>query len=166
MISIRAFHPDDEPHLIELANNERVTRYLRDHFPRPYTRRDALYWIEEGSGNELGQHFAVSLNGNCIGSVGVFWGRDEYRYGGEVGYWVGEPYWGRGYATRAVELLSEWLLANTSLLRFEARVIDRNLASMRVLEKCGFQREGIYRRAVCKRGVVHDEHVYSRLRDS
>ena len=166
MVTLRAFHPDDEPRLIELANNERVTRYLRDHFPRPYTRRDARYWIEEGSSNALGQHFAISLGGDCIGSTGVFWERDEYRYSGEIGYWLGEPFWGKGYATEALGLLNTWLLENTELQRFYARVVDANIASTRVLEKCGYQREGVLRRAVWKRGAFYDEHVFSLIRHS
>jgi len=164
MISIRAFHPDDEHRLIELANNDRVTRYLRDHFPKPYTQQDARYWIEEGSSNALGQHFAISLRGDCIGSVGVYWGQGEYRLSGEVGYWLGEPYWGLGHATAALTLLTDWLLDSTELERFYAQVIDVNLASMRVLEKCGYEHEGIHRRAVCKRGSIHDEHTFSRVR--
>lgn len=166
MISIRAFHPDDEPRLTELANNPRVTRYLRDHFPRPYTRHDAHYWITEGSSNALGQHFAICLNGDCIGGVGIYWGKDEYRFSGEVGYWLGERYWGKGYATEALNLLTEWLLTETELQRFYALVIELNHASMRVLEKCGYQLEGIHRSAICKHDVHYDEHVFSRLRPS
>lgn len=165
VITLRAFHPDDESSLIALANNERVTRYLRDNFPRPYTRRDARYWIEEGSSNDMGQHFAIALDGECIGGAGVYWGKGEFQYSGEIGYWLGEPYWGRGYATRALRLLTNWILANTELHRLYAQVIEPNQASIRVLEKGGYEREGILRKAVCKRGVIYDEQLFSKIRD-
>ncbi len=164
MISIRAFHPDDEPQLIELANNESVTRYLRDNFPKPYTRRDARYWIEEGSSNDLGQHFAISLDGDCIGGTGVYWGRGEFRFVGEIGYWLGEPFWGKGYASAALGLLTEWVFKHTELQRLFAHVVEPNLASMRVLEKNAYEKEGVLRKAVCKRGVIYDEHLFSRVR--
>ncbi len=164
MISIRAFHPDDEPQLIELANNESVTRYLRDNFPKPYTRRDARYWIEEGSSNDLGQHFAISLDGDCIGGTGVYWGRGEFRFVGEIGYWLGEPFWGKGYASAALGLLTEWVFNHTELQRLFAQVVEPNLASMRVLEKNAYEKEGVLRKAVCKRGVIYDEHLFARVR--
>ncbi len=163
MISLRAFHPDDESQLIELASNDQVTRYLRENFPRPYTRRDARYWIEEGSSNAIGQHFAIALSGECIGGTGVYWGQGEYRYAGEVGYWLGQPYWGRGYATEALALLNEWIKRNTDLQRLYAQVLHPNTASQRVLEKNGYQLEGVLRQSVCKRGVFYDEHVFALL---
>ncbi len=163
MITLRAFHSDDEARLVELANNVNVTRFLRDQFPRPYTTIDARYWIEEGSCDRHGQHFAVCLHGLCIGSIGVFWGEREYRYSAEVGYWLGQPYWGKGYASEALAQLQLWLEENTQLHRLYALVLECNPASMRVLEKNGYAREGILRHAVMKDGAFYDEHLFARV---
>ena len=164
MISLRAFHRDDEANLVALANNERVTRYLREQFPRPYSKFDARYWIDEGSLGPEGQHFAISLAGECIGSIGIFWGEREYRYSGEIGYWLGEPFWGKGYASAALLELTDWLLDETELQRFYALVVEQNIASMRVLEKCGYRCEGVQSQAVFRNDQFHDEHLYVRLR--
>ncbi|MBB3046785.1 RimJ/RimL family protein N-acetyltransferase [Litorivivens lipolytica] len=164
MITLRAFRSDDEKQLVSLANNPRVTRFLRDQFPRPYTRRDAQYWIDEGSSSREGQHFCISLHGECIGSIGVFWGKREYRYSGEVGYWLGEPFWGMGYASEALSQFTDWLEQDSLLERFYAMVVPENVSSCRVLEKCGYECEGRARRSIYRDGQWQDELIYAKLR--
>jgi RimJ/RimL family protein N-acetyltransferase len=81
-----------------------------------------------------------------------------------MGYWLGEPYWGRGWMTRAVQAASEWALDDYKLIRVFAHVFSHNVGSMRVLEKAGFEREGIMRRSAIKNGVVLDQVLYAKVR--
>lgn len=83
----------------------------------------------------------------------------------EIGYWLGEPYWGRGIVTRAVAAVTEHAFETLQLVRVEAEVFEGNMGSMRVLEKCGYEREARMRKAVVKRGVVMDAFLYARVRE-
>ena len=83
----------------------------------------------------------------------------------EIGYWIGEPYWGRGIATAAARGLTAFGFERLALRRIEAPIYAPNKASMRVLEKCGYVCEGIMRDAVIKNGQLLDAHLYARLYD-
>jgi RimJ/RimL family protein N-acetyltransferase len=81
----------------------------------------------------------------------------------EIGYWLGEPFWGRGIATAAVAAFTAHAFADLGLRRVFARVLEWNPASARVLEKCGYALEGRLRRSALKDGKVADELLYARL---
>jgi RimJ/RimL family protein N-acetyltransferase len=83
-----------------------------------------------------------------------------YRKTAEIGYWIAEPYWGRGIATEAVRLLKHYAFASFDILRLQAEVFQHNTASMRVLQKNGFMQEAIHHRAVIKNGVLMNNHLW------
>ncbi len=143
--------------------NPRVAVNLRDHFPHPYTLEDGEEWLRAALVQDPEVNFALATDRELIGSIGLKLGEDVYRHAAEVGYWLGEPFWSRGIATRAVRALSDWAFADFGLLRLHAYVFGDNTASMRVLEKAGFEREGVQRRAVVKSGRVLDQILYGRL---
>ena len=87
-----------------------------------------------------------------------------YRRSAEIGYWLAEPFWGQGIATRAVRALSDWAFASFDLVRIFAAVFETNPASARVLEKAGFALEGRLRQSITKNGRTFDELLYARLR--
>ena len=91
-------------------------------------------------------------------------GRDIARLSAEMGYWLGEEFWGRGLATRAVTAASEWAFDNYKLTRVFAMAFSHNAASIRVLEKAGFEREGLLRRSAIKNGVVLDQILFAKVR--
>jgi RimJ/RimL family protein N-acetyltransferase len=100
-----------------------------------------------------------------VGGIGLHPREDVERFSAEIGYWLGETFWGRGIATAAVQTLSQHVLRTTEIFRIYAHVYASNLASMRVLEKAGFEREAILRRSAVKNGVVIDRAVYTIMRD-
>ena len=96
--------------------------------------------------------------------IGFKLGTDIARLTAEMGYWLGEQYWGRGLMTRAVQAASEWALDEYKLTRIFAMVFSHNVGSVRVLEKAGFEREGTMRRSAIKNGVVLDQVLYAKVR--
>ena len=103
---------------------------------------------------------AVVYNGNIAGSIGVMEKEDVYRKSIEIGYFLGERYWGKGIATTAVGLLVEYIKNNFDVIRIYAEVFSHNAASMKVLEKNGFHLEGVRKKAVIKNNVLMDDFVW------
>jgi RimJ/RimL family protein N-acetyltransferase len=154
----------DKASLVRHANNPRIWRNVRDAFPHPYTDADAEAFIA-GASSGRDWAYAIEVNGEAAGGIGIHRREDVERYSVEMGYWLGETLWGRGIATAAVQTLSQYILRNTEIFRIYAYVYAWNPASIRVLEKAGFEREAILRRSVVKDGVVLDRALYALTRD-
>jgi RimJ/RimL family protein N-acetyltransferase len=161
-LTIRSWRIDDAPHIAPLANNRAIWRNLRDRFPHPYTVADAEAFIAASLAREPEAQFAITLEDAAIGSIGLIPGTDIYRRSAEFGYWLGEPYWGRGYASEAIRGVSDWALEHLGLARLYAMVFTWNPASARALEKGGFVRESTARCAAFKDGELVDEWVYAK----
>lgn len=137
---------------------------MRDAFPYPYTMDHAVQWLTHTIENTKDILFAIDINGEAVGGIGVMPRTDVYRKSAEIGYWLGEIYWGKGFATEAVYVMTEYALANTELVRIFAEVFERNKASLRVLEKSGYYLESIAKKAVIKNEILMDEYVMVRLK--
>jgi len=161
---VREFHSDDVEGLVRHANNANVARHLEDRFPHPYTEEKAREWLAHVAEQDPLTHFAIATQEEVIGGIGFHIREDVYRRTAELGYWLGETYWGRGIATRAVRGVTSWAFENFPLERIQARVFETNPASCRVLEKAGFTYEGRLRRSVLKINVLMDQVVYAILR--
>jgi len=159
-IKFRRLDKTDARGLVKLAGDKRIWNNLRDFFPHPYALGDALSFIAIANDDSSKEIFAISLDSAVIGVIGVYPLGDVYKHTAEIGYWIGVPYWGQGYATTAVNWMTEYAWTNTALIRLEAGVFEYNQASMRVLEKCGYHKEAIKRKRLIKNGVIHDEHLY------
>jgi len=162
-VSIRSYSPNDLEALVSYANNPRVAAHLRDRFPYPYTLEDGLEWLAAADQQDPEANFVIATETELIGTIGLNLGDDVYRHSGEVGYWIAEPFWGRGIATRTLKEFTEWGFAEFDLLRIFAHVFADNVASARVLEKAGYELEGTMRQAVVKNGKVMDQLIYARL---
>lgn len=138
---------------------------LRDGFPHPYTMDDAREWIEMALDNKRDVILAIEIDREACGGIGLHLMKDVYRFNAEIGYWLSEKHWGKGITTEAVRLLVDYAFRNTSLIRIFAGVFSSNYSSMRVLEKCGFKREAVFKKSVKKEGAFLDEHIYSVLKD-
>lgn len=159
-VIIRPWRNDDVSALAVLANDRDVWINLRDAFPHPYTRSDAVAWIDICHRGDMAQKaFAIEVDGSLAGGIGVLLQQD--RIAAEIGYWLGRPFWNRGIMTRAVRVFSKWAMDTYSLHRVYCGVYEWNAASMRVLEKCGYVREGIARRAAIKDGKIIDLHQFA-----
>jgi RimJ/RimL family protein N-acetyltransferase len=108
---------------------------------------------------------AIDLHGDAIGGIGIIPLKDVYKQTAEIGYWLAEPFWGKGIATGAVTAIFPFAFEYFDIVRLRAGVFSSNTASMRVLEKCGFVREAVHRNAITKNGIVMDEVVYVRFRE-
>jgi len=105
--------------------------------------------------------WAIEVDGLAVGAIGVTLKEGIYLKSAEFGYWLGEPYGGRGIMTEAVKAVSPYAMRRFGLIRLEAPVFEWNPASMRVLEKCGFVREGVLRASAVKDGQTIDRVLYA-----
>jgi RimJ/RimL family protein N-acetyltransferase len=160
---VRPWSSRDVESLIRHADNANVARQLRDRFPHPYTRANARAFLAQATAGGAGVFLAIEADGEAVGGIGWFRGGDVERFSAEVGYWLGEAYWGRGITTAALRLVSDYAFASDGLLRLFAVPFADNLASVRVLEKAGYQREGVLRSAAVKFGRPRDQLLYSRI---
>jgi ribosomal-protein-alanine N-acetyltransferase len=164
-ITLRRWRDGDLDSLVRYANNRAVWLNLRDRFPHPYTRGDAEGWIALcKSEQEPALQFAIELDGEAIGGVGLENLDDVYRMTADIGYWVAEPFWGRGIATAAVIETTAYAFARFPFERIQAMVFGWNQRSARVLEKAGYALEGTFRNSIFKDGRLTDSLVYARLR--
>lgn len=162
---VRDWQAGDRESLRHHADNRRVWRNLKDRFPHPYTLADADAWLALAHASPERTGWAIEVDGEAVGGIGLVPGTDVHARSAHVGYWLGEAYWGRGIATAAVRAVAALALGRLGYLRLEAPVFEWNPASMRVLEKCGFTREGVMRKSVIKDGEVIDSVLYARVRD-
>ncbi|KAK1752514.1 acyl-CoA N-acyltransferase [Echria macrotheca] len=171
---IRPYHASDVDAVARYANNTNVARRLRPHFPSPYTRADAESWVQHCT-SETGTtptHFVIAdpVTGEFYGSIGIrpMGSGDESRTA-ELGYWLGEPFWGRGIMSDAAAAFARWALeegyTSQNLLRLEAHIYATNQASRAVVTKAGFVLEGTRRKAGFKHGEVFDIYMYALLRE-
>ena len=163
-LTVRSWRKRDLDALVRYANNPNIAANLRDQFPHPYTRFAGAAYLLEVRSSEVETSFAIEHANEAIGGIGFKLGTDVARLSAEMGYWLGEPYWGRGFATRAVLATSDWAFEHYQLSRIFAMAFCHNVGSMRVLEKAGFQREGTLRRSAVKNGVILDQALYAKVR--
>jgi [ribosomal protein S5]-alanine N-acetyltransferase len=147
---LRGWEDADRDSLVAQANNRNVWRNLRDRFPHPYTGNDAEAWLALARAQPDWLNWAIVVEGAAVGGIGLEPLTDVHAGTTHIGYWLGEPFWGRGIMTAAVQAI-------------ETPVFAWNPASMRVLEKCGFVREGVMSKSVLKDGELIDSVLYARI---
>jgi RimJ/RimL family protein N-acetyltransferase len=163
-VLLRELCPEDAIPLAVLANNKKIFDNVRDFFPYPYTEKDAEDFIGYCQQENPVRTFAVIYEQSLAGVIGLVLQSDVYRKTAEIGYWIGEPFWNRGIATRAVNLMVGYAFDRLDLIRLHTGVFDYNKASQRVLEKCAFKLEGIFERSIIKNDKICDEYRYARLK--
>jgi len=159
-IKIRALKLSDKHQLATLVNNENIWNNLRDYIPYPYHESDAESFINQTKKQDPQQSFGIIYKDEFCGVISLLIQNDIYHKSAEIGYWIGEPYWGHGIATKAVKLITEYGFEKLNLIRIYAGVFQHNTASMTVLEKNGYRKEGIFQKAIVKKGKILDEHRY------
>jgi [ribosomal protein S5]-alanine N-acetyltransferase len=162
--TVRRWRGRDAASIVRYANNLNVSRYLRDRFPHPYTPAHARAFLAGAAGDDGDEtRFAIDVGGEAVGGIGIIPGTDIERFSAEIGYWLGEPFWGRGIVSEALVLVTERTFDHLNMLRLFALAFATNAASSRVLEKAGYEREGRLRSAAVKYGQIHDQIVYARI---
>lgn len=162
---LRRWRSDDLEALLRHADDAEVERGLSDRFPHPYTRADGEAFLAGRVVDLRHPVFAIEVDGEACGGIGVRPLEGERRIGAELGYWIGRRHWGHGLMTRVVGMFAPWAMEELHLERLQATVLDSNPASARVLEKNGFVEEGLLRRAVTKHGHVHDLRMFAMVRE-
>jgi RimJ/RimL family protein N-acetyltransferase len=157
---VRDWARSDQAALIRFANNRKIWRNLTHMFPHPYTEADAESWFSLLEGMPEPSHWAIEVDAQAVGGIGVILGEGIYAKSGHFGYWLGEQYWGRGIMTQAVRVVAPYVLSHFGLVRLDSPVFAWNPASMRVLEKCGFVKEGVSHASVFKDGELIDQVLY------
>ena len=161
---LREWKLTDIVSLVKHINNEKIWNNVRDGLPYPYTMLDADKYIRMVQAQPYVQYFAIEVAGEAVGGVGIVPLTDVERLSAEVGYWLGEDYWGRGITSEAVALLVDYVFRETGIIRLFASVYEYNPASMKVLEKVGFTRQAILRDAAIKNGRVIDMYYYDLIK--
>jgi RimJ/RimL family protein N-acetyltransferase len=160
---LRAWHADDLEALLRHADDPQVPRGLSDMFPHPYTREDGEAFLAGRVVDLDHPVLAIEIDGEACGSIAARPGLGERSHGAELGYWLGRRHWGQGLMTQVVATYLDWVVPILRLQRVEANVLDSNPASARVLEKNGFQEEGVRRGAILKPDGLRDLRLFARL---
>lgn len=163
--TVRPWRRGDEDSLAYYANNYKIWRNVRDKFPHPYTIEHARDWVGLATPENPPSNFAIVVEGQAVGGIGLVFRDDINRCSAEIGYWLGEEFWGRGIVADAVRGVTAWAFDNFDIHRIFAGVLEWNPASMRVLEKAGYQFEARLRNAVIKEDIVMDEFIYAIIRE-
>ena len=162
--TVRSWEWRDRDAIVRHANNRKVSINLRDRFPYPYTISDARTWLEMVVGHEPLTNFAIDVAGEAVGGIGFTLQPDVGYRSAEIGYWLGEDFWGRGITTEALIAVSDYAFSRFELCRLYAHVFEGNDASARVLEKAGYAFEGRMRKSVTKEGKTIDQLMYAMIR--
>jgi ribosomal-protein-alanine N-acetyltransferase len=162
---LREWRRGDEPSLVRHANNRNIWINVRDSFPYPYRQSDARSWIRLAESEGLNFVFAIDVDGFVVGAIGVRPRDDVHALSAEIGYWLGEEFWNRGIATEAVLAMTNYAFEELGMVRVFAEVFEWNTASVRVLEKAGFTREGILRKSAVKDRQVINQLLYAKVRE-
>ncbi len=161
---VRSWRWQDRSSLVHHANNRNVWINLRDRFPHPYTDEDARMWLEFATARRPETNFAISVNDEAVGGIGFSLETDVGYRSAEIGYWLGQEFWGRGIATECLKAVTDYAFSNFDLCRLYAHVFEWNQPSARVLEKAGYVQEGRLRMSVTKEGRTIDQFLYANVR--
>jgi acetyltransferase-like isoleucine patch superfamily enzyme/RimJ/RimL family protein N-acetyltransferase len=161
---LRNWNRADVPALARHLNNKNIWDNCRDALPYPYTEKDAEQFISFVEGQSEQSNYCIEINHEAAGNISFIRGTDVERYNAELGYWLAEPYWNLGIMTEAIKQAVEDYLSHSDTVRIHAHVYENNLASMKVLEKAGFHKCGILRKACFKNGRFVDCHCYELLK--
>ncbi|MBS4044482.1 MAG: GNAT family N-acetyltransferase [Chitinophagaceae bacterium] len=160
-IKLRPWIKTDAEHLAIIANNYNIAKFMMNQFPHPYTIENAYTFIEMSTKSSPSNILAIDLNGIAIGGIGVHLQSDIYCKNAELGYWLAEEYWGKGYITTAILLMINYAFDNFDIERIYAKPFGSNKGSKRVLEKTGFVLEAHLSKTIFKNNVYEDELIYA-----
>jgi RimJ/RimL family protein N-acetyltransferase len=164
--TIRSLRPTDAAAITKHVGTQSVARNMST-IPHPYAQRDAEEWLASLA-DQPETNFAITVDDEAVGVIGVHARPPELpavcHHDAEIGYWLGETFWGRGIMTEAVLAMTEWAFAHFQLIRLHAAVFARNPASARVLEKAGYAYEGRLRARYFRDGEYIDGLLYARVR--
>ena len=164
-IKLRKWNETDLDNLVKYANNHKIAKWLTNQFPHPYTYEDGKTFLSMIANDKPTKVFAIELNTEAIGSIGIFPQSDIYEKNAEIGYWLAENYWGNGIMSKAIQEIVNYGFKTFDIVRIFARPFATNLQSQRVLEKAGFTLEAKLTKTLFKNGEFADELIYAKFKD-
>ena len=163
---LRAWNISDLDSLVKYANNWNIAKNLTDKFPFPYSENSGRAFIEFATKRDPIHIFAIDINGQAVGGIGIHPQDDIHRKNAELGYWLAEPFWGKGVISNAVKQSVDFAFDTFHIARVFARPFGTNLASQKVLEKNGFVLEGRFEKVLFKNNEYLDELIYAVRREN
>jgi [ribosomal protein S5]-alanine N-acetyltransferase len=158
---LRNWSLSDLESLVKYADNEKIAANLMDRFPHPYTIENGKAFLDMVTSVMPPNVLAIEIDNEAVGGIGLHIQEDVYRKNAELGYWLAEPFWGKGIITAAVPQMVDYGFKNFDIVRIFARPFGRNVASQKVLEKAGFKLEAKFEKTMYKNGQFEDELVYA-----
>lgn len=159
--TLRPIVDSDLPALVQHANNTNITQYMTDKFPHPYTEESGKAFIEYAKTTNSSTIFAIDIEGKFCGAIGIHLQQDVHQKNAELGFWIAEPFWGKGIATNVLKQTIEIAFANPNIHRLFARVFSPNIGSKKIVEKAGFTLEGVLKESIYKNNQFLDEYIYA-----
>lgn len=159
---LRPFRITDKKSLTKHANNKKISDNLRDRFPYPYTEEDAEWFINFVlADNDPVKNFVIEINGEAAGAIGITPDEDVFRLNAEIGYWLGEEYWGKGIMTAVIKATVKHVFENLGIKRIYATPFATTIGSIKALEKAGFKKEATIKNGAIKNNKILDYYIYS-----
>ena len=162
---IRSYEDTDVAALVKYANNRKIWLMLTHIFPHPYTLEDAHSWLDIVKQQTIETNFTISTEEELIGTIGFKLFEGVHCKTAELGYWLGEPHWGKGIMTETVRAMTDYMFTNHDFVRIQAAVFESNPGSARVLEKSGYTYEARLRKHVYKDDTLQDLLIFALLRN-
>ncbi len=160
-VLIRKWKNSDAESLQKNANNKSVSRFLLDRFPYPYTMESARNFLAFATNSPFKYLYAIEVNQEAVGGIEIQLLEDNYVNNGEMGFWLGEAFWGQGIAKSAIAQITNMVFSETKITRIIAKTFGENVASQKLLLKCGFSKEAEFKGALLKDGKIYDEFVFT-----
>lgn len=162
---LRSWQMSDVSPLAHYLNNKKIWDNCRDRLPYLYTEKDARTFIDYAINRQESGEYCIEINDEAVGNISFIRGTDVERFNAEVGYWLAEPFWNRNIMSKALHKALQLYLAQTDVIRIFANVYEDNIASMHVLEKTGFRKVSILRKACFKNSRFVNVHYFELLKE-
>lgn len=159
--TLRPWSLSDIDSLVEYGNNFNIAKNMRNAFPHPYTKEAGIRFIEKMKQFNPAQVFTIDINGKASGGIGIFPQDDIMCKNAELGYWLAEPFWGKGIITMAIKEMVSYGFKTFDISRIFAIPFGSNIASQKALEKAGFKLEAKLENTIFKNGGYQDELIYA-----
>ena len=158
---LRPWKTEDIESLVKFANNPSIAKNMTNQFSHPYTAEKGKAFIDMARSGNPTHIFAIEINGQASGGIGLHQQSDIQCKNAELGYWLAEPYWGKGIITTAIGQMVDYGFKTFDIERIFARPFGTNIGSQKALEKAGFQLEGRLEKTFYKNGEYLDELIYA-----
>lgn len=159
--TLKQWNINDADSLVLYANNENIARFMTNQFPHPFTLEHAQAFINNATQHQPTKIFAITVNNQAVGGIGIHPQADIYCNNAELGYWLAQPFWGHGVATKAIKQIVNYGFNTFSINRIYARPYGNNIASQKVLKKAGFTLEATLQNTILKNDELLDELIYA-----